>query len=196
MKEAWQSRTKHDLITEVWEHLGCPPAGAPVIEKIQRVLRDQLGAGAVDSPAAIARALADGGAELRHPEVLEYDTTWREAELQQAAINDPGELFDLEGKWNLKKAAAWIRKLERLRQTFERQADRKGVMHLEERAREEKRHGQLLASNSALGQKQRAAAAEIAEWLAIWLRTPQLFKTWLELRRKSPEFLSEFANKK
>ena len=195
-KKTWQARTKHDLIIEVWEHLGGPPVDAAVLKQIQRAARDQLGEGAVDSPAAIARVLADQGAELRHPEVLEYDASWREAELQKTASTDPGELFALEGKWNLKKAAAWIRKLERLRAKFEREKDRKAVIQLEHRAREAKRHAQLLAANSALAQKQRAAAAEIAEWLTICLQTPQLFNTWLDLRCQSPEFLSEFVNKK
>ena len=192
-KDTWQSRTKDDLVIEVWEQLGRHSVGAAELTEIQNALRHQLGEGAVDSPAAIARALADEGAELRHPEVLECDATWREAEIGKPGVNDPGELFDLEDKWNLKKAATWIRKLERLRKKFERQADGNAVMHLENRAREQKRLARLLATNSSLHPKRRAAAAEIAEWLTIWLQTPQLFKTWLELRRKSPEFLDKFG---
>jgi len=192
-KAAWQSRTKNDLVIEVWEQLGHHSVGATELTEIQNALRHHLGEGAVDSPAAIARALADEGAELRHPEVLEYDATWREAEIEKSGVNDAGELFDLEDKWNLKKAAAWIRKLERLRKKLERQADGKAVMRLENRAREQKRLAQLLVTNSGLHQKQRADAAEIAEWLTIWLQTPRLFKTWLELRRKSPEFLDKFG---
>ena len=189
----WQSRTKDDLVIEVWEQLDCDSVGATELAEIQKAVRHHLGEGAVDSPAAIARALADEGAELRHPEVLEYDVVWREAEIEKPGVNDAGELFDLEDKWNLKKAAAWIRKLERLREKLERHADRKAVMHLENRAREQKRLARLIAANSSLHQEQRAAAAEIAEWLTIWLQTPQLFKTWLELRRKSAEFLEKFG---
>jgi hypothetical protein len=196
MKETQPASTKQGLIIEVWEHLGGPPIGAAVLEQIQFALRDQFGDGSVASPAAIARVLADEGAELRHPEVLEYDARWREAELQKTAGSDPGELFDPGDKWNLKKAAAWIKRLERLRQKSTREHDLKAVTQLENRAREAKRHAQLLAASSVMGEKQRAAAAEIAEWLTIWLQTPQLFKTWLELRLASPEYLRQFANKR
>jgi hypothetical protein len=192
-KAAWQSRTKDDLVIEVWEQLDCESVGATELTEIQNVLRYHLGEGAVDSPAAIARALADEGAELRHPEVLECDAVWREAEIEKRVVRDPGELFDDEDKWNLEKAAAWIGKLERLRKKLERQADRKAIEQLEDRAREQKRLAQLLATNSSLHQEQRLAAAEIGEWLTIWLQTPQLFKTWLELRRKSSEFLEKFG---
>lgn len=192
-KAAWQSRTKDDLVIEVWEQLGRHSVGASELTKIQAALRAHLGEGAVDSPAAIARALADEGAELRHSEVLEYDAIWREAEIEKLGANDPGELFDLEDKWNLKKAAAWIRKLERLRKKFARESDGKETKKLENRAREGKRMAQVLTANHMLSSKQRVEAAEIAEWLTIWLQTPQLFKTWLELRRKSPEFLDKFG---
>jgi hypothetical protein len=137
--------------------------------------------------------LADEGAELRHPEVLECDAIWREAEIGKSGVNEAGELFDLEDKWNLKKAAVWIRKLERLRKKFAGDSDGKEIKTLENRAREAKRIAQVLAAHHTLSSKQRIEAAEIAEWLTIWLQTPQLFKTWLELRRKSPEFLAKFG---
>ena len=69
----WQSRTKRDLIIEVWEALDCESVGARELEQIQRVLSETLGAGAIESPAAIARVVADEGAALRHPEVFECD---------------------------------------------------------------------------------------------------------------------------
>ena len=73
----WQSRTKRDLIIEVWEALDCESVGARELEQIQRVLSETLGAGAIESPAAIAREVADEGAALRHPEVFECDWKWR-----------------------------------------------------------------------------------------------------------------------
>jgi len=191
---AWQSRTKHDLIVEVWQHLGGHSVGTTELKGIQRALSAQFGEGAVDSPAALARVLADEGAELRHPEVLEYDASWREAEIQKTTINDTGELFDLENKWNLKKAAAWIKKLERLRKKLVGEDDRKGAKTLEDRAREEKRRAQVVAANSTFSPKQRAEAAEIAEWLTIWLQEPGIFEDWLSLRQRSPEFMGKLKD--
>lgn len=195
-KAGWQARTKQDLIVEVWQGLGCQAVGASLLKQIQRALDERFGAGASDSPAAVARTLVDAGAELRHPEVLEYDAAWREAESQKQTAREPGVLFDLQNEWNLKTAAAWIKKLEELRKDFEQQGDRQAVKRVGDRAREQKRHAQALAGSRALEPEQRIAALEIAEWLTIWLQTPQLFKTWLDLRRQSPEFLNKFANKK
>lgn len=192
-KIEWQSRTKDDLIVEVWEHLDGPPVGGSVLKQIQQALDDSFGPGTSDSPAAIARTLVDAGAELSHPEVLEYDATWREAESRKPATSEPGLLFDLENGWDLKTAAEWIEKLEELRRALEQRDDPKAVKQLEARAREQKGYAQTLAVSSALNSDQRLGAVEIGEWLTIWLQTPQLFSTWLDLRRQSPEFLSKFA---
>jgi hypothetical protein len=35
--------------------------------------------------------------------------------------------------------------------------------------------------------------AEIAEWLTNWLRTPEMFDTWVMLRLRSPEFKEWFG---
>ena len=58
----WQSRTKNDLIIEVWEKLDCENVGAAEIEAIEVVVKEQYGEAAVDSPMIIARLLADEGA--------------------------------------------------------------------------------------------------------------------------------------
>jgi hypothetical protein len=192
-KTEWQSRTKDDLIVEVWEQLDGPTVGASVLQQIQRALDDRFGPGTGESPAAIARTLVDAGAELRHPEVLEHDASWRDAESQKPAAGEPGVLFDLEGGWDLRTAATWIERLEESRWEFEHRDDREAVKQLEARAREQKRYAQTLGASAALNSDQRFAADEIAEWLTIWLQTPQLFQTWLDLRRQSPEFLGKFA---
>jgi len=66
----WKSRTKNDLMIEVWEALDCENVGAEEIVAIEQAVREQFGASAVGSPMAIARLLADEGAELRHSEIM------------------------------------------------------------------------------------------------------------------------------
>src|SRR5918993_396536 len=73
----WQARTRQELIIEVWEALDCESVGERELLAIQDELRRTVGAGAVKSPASIARVVADEGAVLRHPEVLNCDTQWR-----------------------------------------------------------------------------------------------------------------------
>ncbi|MDX6611046.1 MAG: hypothetical protein QOD75_232 [Blastocatellia bacterium] len=192
-KDHWQSRIKDDLIVEVWEHLDCPSVGAAVLKEIQSALDDNFGPGRADSPAGIARTLVDAGADLHHPEVLEYDASWREGESQKPAAEEHGVLFDLENGWDLGTAATWIEQLEKLRRESEQRDDPEAVKQLEAQAREQKRSAQTLAASAGLSSNQRLSAGEIAEWLTIWLQTPQLFQAWLDLRRQSPEFLGKFS---
>src|SRR6266700_2561895 len=74
-----QTQTKRDLIIDVWGSLDC----------------ESVGAGAVESPAAIARTLSDEGAVLRHPDVLECDARWREQNLCEEMFQDGLNFGDL-----------------------------------------------------------------------------------------------------
>src|SRR3982751_248922 len=78
-----QSLNKRELILTAWEELDCESVGRKELEQLQQRLTEVLGEAAVDSPAAIARIVADEGAHLRHPEVLEYDSAWRQQQLAQ-----------------------------------------------------------------------------------------------------------------
>src|SRR5438093_11722625 len=82
--------TKQDLILGVWTKSGSESAGAYELGLIQQALEQQFGRGAVESPASLARILADAGIPLRHSEVLEVDTSWRERHLHE--LFGPGEL--------------------------------------------------------------------------------------------------------
>ena len=77
-KERRVALTKNDFVVSVWEALDCESVGSRELEQIQREVAGRFGDAPTDSPAAIARMLADEGACLRHPEVLECDSQWRE----------------------------------------------------------------------------------------------------------------------
>src|SRR4030095_12251592 len=83
---SWSARNKRDLIIEVWEYLACESVGASELEQIQQALTEKFGAGALTSPASIARTVADEGAVLRHPEVFECDLKWRRQNLAQSSF--------------------------------------------------------------------------------------------------------------
>src|SRR5260221_153051 len=112
--------TKRALIIAVWESLDGTMVGEAELCEIQLAVRKQLGPGAEMSPAAIARVLADEGAELRHPEVIEFDARWREAKIETDNRQLKGLDELLAGKpLRLRKAEALIKKMERLRQRAE-----------------------------------------------------------------------------
>jgi hypothetical protein len=185
--QKWQSRIKHDLIIEVWEALDCESVGAPELEQIQHVVGAKFGAGAVESPAAIARVVADEGAQLRHPEVLDFDSEWRAANMARLM---PLEELDFK---SLAKAADAMRKLEAWRRELGNEDHEVQLRLAREQALELKRQAQLLARSSIVEQPEREMATEIAQWLAVWLSGPDLFLDWLGLRLQAPGFIKKFG---
>jgi hypothetical protein len=180
------NQTKRDLIIEVWEALDCESIGASELEQIQSVLRDRFGDGAVDSPALIARTLADEGAVLRHPEVLDFDTKWREQNLSD--LISPNEL-NFSG---LREAAESIKKLDAMRQKIDLQLEQRPIRELVLKIKDEI---QALARSRIVSERERLEADEIVQWLTVWLQEPELFEDWLSLRQQSPEFAERFCKR-
>jgi hypothetical protein len=186
--------TRRDLIIAVWDRLGRATIGESELREMQRSIRSEFGPGANESPAAIARMLASEGAELRHPEVIEFDARWREAEIE----SERGEFKGLEdlltGKpLRLKKAEALIKRLEKLRKNSERAGDQTTLKQARNMAVNGRQIAESLVKDRTLNQTQRAEQAEIAAWLKVWIQTPNLFADWLELRRRSPDFKEKFG---
>jgi hypothetical protein len=187
-------RTKRELIITAWDDLGRLKVGASELRKIQNSIQETFGAGAVESPAAIARVLADEGAELRHPQVIEFDARWREAALKKEAKRFGRLEASVAGRpLRLQQAEAFIKKLERLRNDSERTGDKAAWKSAQKIAVDARQLAHSMARNLTLDQTTRAEQTEIAEWLAVWIQTPNLFAEWLELRRRSAEFREKFS---
>jgi hypothetical protein len=187
------ARTRHELTIEVWIGLGRVAVGENELREIQRAIAKRFGAGAVDSPASIARLLADEGAELRHPEIIEFDARWREVRIEKDAADFSVFVrFDAAKPLRLKQAEALITKLEKLRKKFEHAGDSQALRSLKDEAVNARQTVQSLAESEKLDQRVRGEQVEIAEWLSVWIRTPTLFAEWLELRQRSPDFQQRF----
>lgn len=185
----WRARTKQDLIIEVWETLDCESVGASELEQIQEVIRKRFGSGSLDSPASIARTLADEGAVLRHPEVLSLDTEWREREL--SALIPPDEL-NFSG---LAEASVSIKKLDALRRKFEQNSEQAQLKRLREMTLGFKQDALSIARIKTVERQTRMEATEISQWVTVWLESPDIFEDWLSLRQRSPEFMRRFGRK-
>jgi hypothetical protein len=183
----WQSRNKHDLIIEVWEKLDCESVGAAEIDAIETVMREQFGESAVDSPMIVARLLADEGAELRHSEIMELHVERSFDRPYDAAFRNILILTDL------KVSLRSIRELENLRRKFVTENDREGIRLLREMVVEGKAKVLKAAESKKLDQAEIAKNGEIAQWLTLWLQSPELFENWITLRRKSADFVAKFG---
>lgn len=182
-----RAKTKRALVIEVWGQLGCESAGARELEHIQQVILQSFGPGAAESPASIARMLADEGALLRHPEVLDCDTRWR----QQLSLES---LFPEQPSFStLAEAADTIEKFDAVRKDFEEMGDEAGLARLLELALKFKRELQLLTRSKTANEEKRLDAQEMVQWLNIWLQNADIFAEWLSLRRRSPEFISRYG---
>lgn len=185
----WNSRTKRDLIIEVWEYLDCESVGARELEQIQRALGERFGDGAVVSPASIARTVADEGAVLRHPEVFECDLKWR----RQAAKG-----LEFQGTLDfttLSAAFGSMVKVEEKRMDLPNN-DTSELTQLRNLVTIARKESLLRARSKIIDPGQREEAREVSEWLSIWLQAPELFSDWLDLRRRSPEFRKKFSTEK
>ena len=190
-------KTKRELIVAHWKQLGRPAVGADELTVIQQAVTRRFGESWRDSPAAIGRVLADEGADLRHPEMIECDTRWRAARMQaQAAQFSEIELLMTGKALTLKQAEVLIEKLDELRERFAASdaVDPGDTQRLRLFAVEARNAAQLEAKKRSLNEVQKAEQAEIAEWLAVWIKTPKLFQDWLELRRRSTEFRQKFLS--
>ena len=166
---------KEDLILMLWEECRSESAGESELIHIQQALLDNLGV--VESPARIARTLADHHVPLRHPEVLAADSKWREDQINKA----PDLLeFDFE---TLDNAMSSMKRLETLRVRFLSEGDEARWQIVVEHAREWKEQ---------LARQPTEVANEMVQWLAIWLQNPDIFEDWSDLRQNSPEFRERF----
>lgn len=163
--------TRDEFIVEVWDLIEKDVVSASTLGLIQDAIAERFGDEAVPSPALIARVLADLGAQLRHPQVLESDSRWRE----QRLVFSPEDLaFE-----SIDAATAFIEKLQQQDPARER---------LRLSVHQVKAELDVLATAQTVGQKRRELAREVAQWLTIWLQNPQIFPEWLALRRSTAEF--------
>jgi hypothetical protein len=188
------NKTRRELIILTWRGLGEPRVGAKELGSIHRALGEVFGPGAEQSPSAIARVLADEGAELHHPEVIECDARWREAQINRRTKRFRNLEKLLQKEWlSLGQAETLIEKFEELRQRFETESDRDALALLNSLAVSARAVAELIASDLHTDRQRRAEQTEIVEWLKIWIQTPNLFASWIELRKRSAEFKRKFG---
>jgi hypothetical protein len=181
-----------ELIVTIWKRLGGSRVGRKELRTIQHELIKRNG-GAGQSPASIARVLADEGAELIHPEIIEFDARWRSAQIAADEKRFKNvSLILSEEPLSLDNTETLIRELEAQRQKLAEGDDRERWEQLRGLAIEAREAAQTLSKDKAADDRTRREQKEIGQWFAIWLQTPELFDQWLELRKRSREFREMF----
>ena|SRR5438105_10964430 len=182
------------MIVSTWRRMGEPPVGASELLQIQQAIKESPGANSVESPARIARRLAQEGAELRHPEIIECDARWRESQLASHMKEfDRVRALQTEAPLRLKSAEALLAELEQLRQRFVQAGEKDALKDLRMLTIEVRQTATATAKDVSLPAADREEQSEIAEWLMVWLETPNLFEQWLDLRKSSKAFKEKLS---
>ena len=165
---------RDQFIVDWWTENGNESAGAAELDRIQQAMLERFGAQGRESPATIARTLADNGVRLKHPEILDADVVWRERE--------QSSLFAELNFENIDAAIVWVESLSKL---DDRPELRKSVLQV-------KTELELVARSMRMPLPDRLIALEVAHWLTVWMQNPSIFVDWLVLRRESAEFRDRF----
>jgi len=173
------NRTKLEVILDTWKETGSTTLGASEIALIQQQLGEIFGVNGVESPASIARLLADEGAVLRHPEILQVDSDWRAARL-----NSFFEAADLDFR-TIDQALELALKISELTTQCRVEDDELRFQDLMETVRVIK--SGLMAAGTDLSK-------EVVQWFTVLLQNPAIFGDWLQLRQNSPEFQRKFRS--
>ncbi len=81
-----------------------------------------------------------------------------------------------------------IRNLDELRNRFLIEKDQTGLQCAREMALLGKMRAEALGRNVRVSADNRLRKLELARWFQIWLETPELFQTWLAMRKETCEF--------
>ncbi len=165
--------------------LDCESVGASEIIAIEQAVLDRFGKAAVDSPMIIARLLADEGAELRHSEIMHLYIQRRSDRPYEAAFRN---IINIS---NFREVLESIRNLENLRRKYLADGDKEGLRLIRETAQEGRKVTLAAAGGKGVD---RLKNAEIAEWLTLWIHSPEMFEAWVKLRKASADFRGKFGN--
>ena len=173
---------------EVWEKLDCESVGASEIEAIEEAVSARFGPAAVESPMRIARLLADEGAVLRHSEIMSLWVERYSEEIAEEALT--ARLIRLD---SFDETVKTLQSADNLRRKYKADGDREGEKNLRKGLLDAKKELLHSAQDRKLDEQSRRIKAEIAEWVTIWLQSPELFENWIGLRTASSEFKKHFG---
>jgi hypothetical protein len=173
-------RTKKDLILEVAREIGAQRFTPAEIDQLRRRLIAEYGEEAKTGNDYIADVLKNAGIKVA-------------LSLQEEAEEQYEEEFeDLLHFKTLEDAEVSIMRLDELMRKFQEHGEHAAVERVLNVARLGKRRAEMIARNPKVEKLKRAEKEEIANWFRIWLETPDVFFDWLDVRKQSAEFRTQF----
>jgi len=174
--------SKKQLILEAAQEIAAQKFTAAEIEQVRRKLIAQHGAEGKTSADYIASVLAAAG--LRVALSQRVDTEGRYEE----------EFHHLLHFATLNEAEMCLMRLDELLRKFRGEGERAAAERVLEVARLGRRRAEMIARNPKVDAHKRAEKAEVLQWFAVWLETPDAFFDWLEIRKRAPDFVERFGS--
>jgi hypothetical protein len=168
-------KSKRELVLDIYDNEAMGEVTAREIAVINQALIEEYGEGGAMSPAEIARILHDEDLPVRFDQVFRMMTTTEKYENAFAHFLENEDLAEAEKS---------IRGIDDLYRKYQQAGDKAGVRFAFEAARSARQNAIELSQLSHLSTAERREYAEIAEWFAVWLQTPELFTEWVELRKR------------
>ncbi len=178
-------KSKRELVLDIYDNEAMGEVTAREIAIINQALIEEYGEGGAMAPAEIARILHDEELPVRFDQVFRMMTTTEKYENVFAHFLENNDLAEAENS---------ILEIDELYRKFRNAGDSAGVRFAFEAARTARRNAVELSQLTQLSAARRREQAEIAEWFAVWLQTPDLFSEWLGLRKASTEFKTLFPS--
>jgi hypothetical protein len=87
-----------------------------------------------------------------------------------------------------------LMRLDELLCKFRAEGEQAAAERVLEVARLGRRRAEMIARNPKVDAHKRVEKGEILQWFTIWLETPDAFFDWLEIRKRAPDFVAQFAS--
>jgi hypothetical protein len=173
-------KTKKALILETAREINVQKWTPAEIDQLRRRLVAEHGEAGKTGSDYIADVLKDAG----HRVLLS---------LQEEAEEQYEEEFeDILHFKTLEDAEVSIMRLDELMRKFRAHGENAAAERVLNVARLGKRRAEMISRNHTVEPHKRDEKIEIANWFRIWLETPDAFFDWLDVRKQSPEFRTQF----
>ncbi len=176
--------TKQEMVLEIYDREAMGEVTAQEIAIINQALVEEFGEGGAMAPAEIARILHDEDLPIRFEQIFRMESPDDKYENLFGGLNKCGTLAEAE-------SSLW--QIDRLYREYQRAGDRKGVRYARQAGLRLKQITTALSQSTKLTGRQRSEMGEAAQWLNVWLQTPDIFDQWLELRKATAEFRKLFT---
>src|SRR5262249_9810468 len=175
-------KTKKELILQAARQISAQAWTPAEIDQLRRRLIAEHGEVAKTGSDYIADVLKDNGYKVLLEIPLEAEEQFEE------------EFDDLLHFKTLQDAEVSVMRLDELLRRFRAHGEKAAVERVLNVARLGKRRAEMISRNAKVDKQKRLEKTEIAEWFRIWLETPDAFFDWLDVRKKSPDFVAKFPH--